>query len=93
MLYFAAIGLSTNFRELVQYFKGGKPLILYVFGQSFNLTLTLIYGLLPWMTGSFDMLNRMALSLEESGIDPTRYYYTDVPQVRESEQYLRTVLE
>ena len=40
-LSFAAIGLSTNFRELAQYFKGGKPLILYVCGQSFNLLLTL----------------------------------------------------
>jgi uncharacterized integral membrane protein (TIGR00698 family) len=40
-LSFAAIGLSTNFRELSKYFKGGKPLILYVCGQSFNLVLTL----------------------------------------------------
>lgn len=38
---FAAIGLATNFRELAHYFKGGKPLILYVCGQSFNLVLTL----------------------------------------------------
>ncbi|MBW6519911.1 MAG: YeiH family protein [Desulfoarculaceae bacterium] len=41
-LSFAAIGLSTNFRELARYFKGGKPLILYVCGQSLNLCLTLI---------------------------------------------------
>ncbi len=40
-LSFAAIGLSTNFKELAQYFKGGKPLILYVCGQSLNLILTL----------------------------------------------------
>lgn len=40
-LSFAAIGLSTNFRELSKYFKGGKPIILYVCGQSFNLVLTL----------------------------------------------------
>jgi len=40
-LSFAAIGLSTNFRELAKYFKGGKPLILYFFGQSFNMILTL----------------------------------------------------
>jgi uncharacterized membrane protein YadS len=40
-LSFAAIGLSTNFRELAKYFKGGKPFILYVCGQSFNLVLTL----------------------------------------------------
>ncbi len=40
-LSFAAIGLATNFRELAQYFKGGKPVILYACGQSFNLLLTL----------------------------------------------------
>nr|WP_321401029.1 putative sulfate exporter family transporter [uncultured Desulfobacter sp.] len=40
-LSFAAIGLSTNFRDLAKYFKGGKPLILYVCGQSLNLVLTL----------------------------------------------------
>lgn len=41
-LAFASIGLATNFRELAHYFKGGKPLILYVCGQSFNLALTLL---------------------------------------------------
>ncbi len=40
-LAFCSIGLATNFRELAHYFKGGKPLILYVCGQSFNLALTL----------------------------------------------------
>ena len=38
---FVSIGLATNFRELREHFKGGKPLILYVCGQSFNLILTL----------------------------------------------------
>ncbi len=40
-LAFASIGLATNFRELAHHFKGGKPVILYVCGQSFNLVLTL----------------------------------------------------
>ena len=40
-LSFVSIGLATNFRELGEHFRGGKPLILYVFGQSFNLILTL----------------------------------------------------
>jgi uncharacterized membrane protein YadS len=35
-LAFASIGLSTNFRELKQYFKGGKALTLYLSGQTFN---------------------------------------------------------
>ena len=41
-LAFVSIGLATNFRDLAQYFKGGKPIILYVVGQSFNLCLTLL---------------------------------------------------
>lgn len=40
-LAFVSIGLETNFRDLAKYFKGGKPLALYVVGQSFNLCLTL----------------------------------------------------
>lgn len=57
-LSFAAIGLATNFRELRHYFKGGKPLILYVCGQTFNLILTLImayimfYKVFPEITAS-----------------------------------------
>ncbi len=40
-LAFASIGLGTNFRELRDYFHGGKPLVLYLCGQTFNLCLTL----------------------------------------------------
>lgn len=40
-LAFVSIGLACNFRELAHYFKGGKPIILYVCGQSLNLVLTL----------------------------------------------------
>ena len=41
-LAFVSIGLATNFRELKSHFAGGKPLILYVCGQTFNLILTLL---------------------------------------------------
>jgi uncharacterized membrane protein YadS len=41
-LAFVSIGLSTNFRQLRAHLKGGKPFTLYVFGQSFNLFLTLL---------------------------------------------------
>ena len=41
ILAFASIGLSSNFREMAHHFKGGKPAILYVCGQSLNLILTL----------------------------------------------------
>ena len=40
-LAFVSIGLATDFRVLKKYFAGGKPLILYVCGQTFNLLLTL----------------------------------------------------
>lgn len=40
-LAFVSIGLETNFRALRQHLTGGKPLILYVCGQSLNLILTL----------------------------------------------------
>ena len=40
-LAFVSIGLSTNFKELKRHFTGGKPFILYVCGQAFNLILTL----------------------------------------------------
>jgi uncharacterized membrane protein YadS len=43
-LAFTCIGLETNFREFGPYFKGGKPITLYVFGQSFQLMFTLLVG-------------------------------------------------
>jgi uncharacterized membrane protein YadS len=43
-LAFTCIGLETNFREFGPYFKGGKPITLYVFGQSFQLAFTLLVG-------------------------------------------------
>ena len=57
-LSFVSIGLATNFRELREHFKGGKPFILYVFGQSFNLCLTLLmayimfYVVFPGLTAT-----------------------------------------
>ena len=56
-LAFVSIGLSTNFKELRAQFSGGKPLILYVCGQLFNLGLTLLmawlmfYKVFPEITG------------------------------------------
>jgi uncharacterized integral membrane protein (TIGR00698 family) len=38
---FVSIGLSVNFKELRLQLRGGKPLVLYVLGQLFNLLLTL----------------------------------------------------
>lgn len=41
-LAFVAIGLESNFRQLAAQMSGGKPIILYIVGQGFNLILTLI---------------------------------------------------
>ncbi|HWL08165.1 MAG TPA: putative sulfate exporter family transporter [Planctomicrobium sp.] len=48
-LAFVSIGLETNIRELAPYFKGGKPMTLYVVGQSLNLILSLFMSWLMFM--------------------------------------------
>jgi uncharacterized membrane protein YadS len=48
-LAFVSIGLSINYRELKEPLRGGKPLILYVCGQGFNLLLTLFVAWLMFM--------------------------------------------
>jgi uncharacterized membrane protein YadS len=55
-LAFVSIGLATNFRDLAHLFKGGKPLTLYLSGQTLNLLLTLAMAYLmffivfPWVS-------------------------------------------
>lgn len=39
-LAFVCIGLETHFATLARQMRGGKPLVLYLCGQAFNLTLT-----------------------------------------------------
>jgi len=41
-LAFVALGLETNFWELGKYLKEGKPLLLYLLGQSWSMILSLI---------------------------------------------------
>ncbi len=41
-LAFVSIGLESNFVELSKQLSGGKPIILYLVGQSFNIILTLL---------------------------------------------------
>lgn len=40
-LAFTSIGLESNFKEMLAQMEGGKPMNLYIVGQSFNLVLTL----------------------------------------------------
>ncbi len=48
-LAFTAIGLESNFKDLTARMEGGKPMLLYAVGQSFNLGLTLLVAFLAFM--------------------------------------------
>ncbi|MFO8029694.1 MAG: putative sulfate exporter family transporter [Cyclonatronaceae bacterium] len=48
-LAFLCIGLETDFRKLVKQIQGGKPLLLYLVGQTFNVLLTF---LIAWLVFS-----------------------------------------
>ena len=65
---------------------------LRTFIVTFGAALLFVFVFLPYLTDSFDILSRMSAYLEKNGIDPSRYYYTDVEQVKEAEQYLDSVL-
>jgi hypothetical protein len=69
------------------------PVRLKNFVLVLGTALAFVYIFLPFLTSSCGILNRMSVYLDENGIDPTRYYYTDVAQVKEGEDYLRFALE
>ena len=48
-LAFVSIGLESNFKDLTSRMEGGKPMMLYVVGQSFNLVLTLLVAFLAFI--------------------------------------------
>ena len=54
-LAFVSIGLESNFRELMGQLEGGKPLVLYAVGQTFNIVLTLAVA---WL--AFGVIFRVA---------------------------------
>lgn len=56
-LAFVSIGLATNFRELAPYLKGGKPMLLYICGQTLNLCLTLFMAWLMFEVVFADMVS------------------------------------
>jgi uncharacterized membrane protein YadS len=51
-LAFMSIGLESNFKEMAAQMEGGKPMTLYVVGQSFNLVLTLLVAWIA-LSGNF----------------------------------------
>lgn len=54
-LAFVSIGLESNFKALARQMVGGKPVVLYIVGQSFNLILTLIAAYLAFGGILFDL--------------------------------------
>lgn len=95
---FASIGLETNFRELAGPLRSGKPVVLYVCGQSLNLALSLgmawlMFGVLfppegAKPRGAAASAERATTSsdLWEAGVNPTALFYTDHPRYwREAE--------
>jgi len=52
---FISIGLESNFKSLAKQMVGGKPIILYITGQSFNLVLTLVAAYLAFGGILFDL--------------------------------------
>ncbi len=46
-LAFVCIGLEMHLKTFASSLRGGKPLVLYLVGQAFNLLLT---GLMAWFT-------------------------------------------
>ncbi|MBE1425678.1 hypothetical protein H4684_002335 [Desulfomicrobium macestii] len=69
------------------------PVRLKNFVLTMGAALAFVYLFLPFLTNSCGVLSRMSSYLDDNGIDPTRYYYTDVAQVKEGEDYLRFALE
>ncbi|MDF1592940.1 MAG: putative sulfate exporter family transporter [Desulfobacterales bacterium] len=62
-LAFVSIGLSINFQELKEPLRGGKPVILYVFGQTFNLILTFLMAWLMFMVIFRDITEKLMLGV------------------------------
>lgn len=60
VLAFTSIGLETNFREIKEQMSGGKPLILYVVGQLFNIALTFL-AVYILLSGKFFPLPKLAV--------------------------------
>ena len=53
-LAFVSIGLESNIRELSSQVAGGRPILLYIVGQTFNLGLTLVAAYLAFGGILFD---------------------------------------
>lgn len=55
-LAFISIGLESNFKELSSHVQNGKPIYLYIVGQSFNIVLTLFVAYLAFGGVLFEII-------------------------------------
>lgn len=90
-LAFVSIGLESSFRQLASQTSGGRPIQLYLAGQTFNVVLTLLAAYLAFGGVLFD---RVEISARASGTpatqssttverDATPLFYTEVDGWRE----------
>ena len=82
-----SIGLTSSFRELGQHTTGGRPIQLYLTGQTFNLVLTflaahlafggILFDHVPATTPQARAQNVICHNLN-TGRDATGLFYTEV---------------
>ena len=87
-LAFVSIGLESRFRDLAAQTSGGRPIQLYLTGQTFNLVLTLIATYLAFggilfdrvtIAGIHETRNTNTITYNiETGRDATPLFYTEV---------------
>ena len=86
---FVSIGLESSVRDLSRHATGGRPIQLYIAGQTFNVALTLLAAYLAFGGVLFDRIptvdtqeadvrNTIQRNLEEH-VDATALFYTEVP--------------
>ena len=84
-----SIGLESRFRELTQQAAGGRPIQLYLVGQTFNVILTLLAAYFAFGGILFDRIplqvdhakarNVIANNVAED-VEATALFYTEVPE-------------
>ena len=88
-LAFVSIGLESRFRELTQQAAGGRPIQLYLVGQTFNVILTLLAAYFAFGGILFDRIplqvdhakarNVIANNVAKD-VEATALFYTEVPE-------------